>query len=171
MVSLYKLTTELDALLSRTDDEDGDADQWIVDLEAQLQVDVHAKMDRCAQLVRQLTADAAALKAEEQRFKARHKSVTTHLQSLKRYMVDCMERLVQPDSEGKRKIRSEFVVYLQKNPMSVDRDKCNLLEIDDKYVEYIPRIKASDILHDIKSTGVVPDGVELFPVEHSVRIK
>jgi hypothetical protein len=178
MKSLYSLSAELTSLLQRVDEapegdvsEDVAAQEWMQSLIGSLEDQLEAKMDACAAIARSLQAEAKALKTEADFFKRRQKSVERHLAHLKTYMRDCIESLVEPDSKGKKRVKSKFHCYLQRNPLSVDRDLCDLSALDDRFVEYEPKILASEILAEIKATGVVPDGAALFPEEHSIRIR
>ena len=177
MSSLYKMTAELNALIQAIDEDNHEdapedrTDEWMSQLKEQLEDQIEAKMDSCAAIVRTLSAQSKALKAEADFFKRRQKVVENHMERLKAYMTECLQTLVKPDSDGKHRVKSKFHCYLQNNPMSVDRDQCDLTVLSDKYLSYEPKISASAILSDIKATGVVPDGVTLFPVKQSVRIK
>lgn len=87
---LYEITSDYRNLLARVDDEDGVLDETLeADLDA-IAGDLATKTDACAVIMAELDADAAALKAEEQRLARRRKAVEANRERLANYVVRCL---------------------------------------------------------------------------------
>ena len=184
MVTLYELTEDLLDLIERTDDPEipeaseskglhDHVEQWLQDVERALAGDaLEEKLEQCAAVVRQLDADETSLRTELERFQRRVKTVKAHRERLKSYMSHCILTLVEPDPKGRRRVETQrFKLWVQKNPMSVDTDQCDLVELDGRYVKFEPKVKAREIIDEIKSTGVIPNGAKLKEERWSVRIR
>ena len=166
---LYDLTERIHALLSDCDSDDN-REELQRELEETYE-NLTQKLEAYAAVVRQLEADEAALKAEKERFDKRLKSVRSHKERMKYHMVTALH-LVEPDVKGKRRIVGEqFNLLLAKNPLGIDADSCDLRQLPVEFVDYIPKIKARDLLTHIKETGDLPPGTALKDEAWSVRIK
>ena len=183
MTSLYELTGALSELVRAAEwgPEDGSEptpeqqDEWLAKIEAEMQTvseHVEDKIEACGRMLRQLEADEAALAGEEQRFRARRKAVGAHGERLKRYMTSAILTLVELDAKGRRRVQTQsFLAWVQKNPPAVDVDGCSTLDLDERFVEYVPKVKAGAIMEHVRATGEVPKGAALRDERWHLRLK
>lgn len=80
-MTLYELTSDYMELLTMLEDPDAD-EEVIADTLEGLAGDIEAKADGYARVMRQMDADAVAIKAEEERLANRRRSLENRLVSL-----------------------------------------------------------------------------------------
>jgi len=166
---LYELTEQIHNLLSDSDNEDNRKDLQ-VELENTYQ-DMTEKLEAYAAVVKQLDANENALKAEKERFDNRLRSVRSHKEKMKYLMVSALQ-LVPADPKGKRTvIGKQFSLSLAKNPIGIDSDACDMKQLPVDFIDYVPKIKARDLIDHIKETGDLPAGVVIKDERWSVRIR
>lgn len=111
--TLYELTGAWLDLYDMADDPDVDAEVWFDTIEG-LEGEIEDKADGYAKVMTQLKADAAALKAEEERLHARRSAIENNVQRMKDRLQQMMELT------GKTKIKTTLFSYgIQANPPSV----------------------------------------------------
>lgn len=112
-MTLYELTSEYLELLSMLEDPDID-EQTINDTLEAIGGELEDKADGYARVMRQMDADATAIKKEEERLYARRKSLENRSAWLKQRLQSVME------VTGKKKFKTELFSFgIQKNPASV----------------------------------------------------
>ena len=126
---LYELTEQWDTVFNMM--EDGETDEQVIfdTLEA-IEGEIEYKADNYAKIIRNLQANADALKAEEERLYRRRKSAENHIQKLKDTLQANLEFI------GKTKFKTDlFSFSVSKNggkqPLSITE---NLDEIPGKYL-------------------------------------
>jgi len=183
MTTLYELTDRLQELLqwAETDEvvegiPESDLEIWMEEVEreiGQAGKAIEDKLELCGQVVRQLEADEAALKAEKDRFGAREKATKNHRERLKNYMVQAIRINVLTDTKGRLRVKTAtMLTWVQKNPPSVDADNCDLFELPEQFVEFVPKVKSSELMAHIKeSGGELPKGAALKEEKWHLRMK
>lgn len=128
-MKLYELTEQWNDVYSLM--EDGETDEQVIqDTLEGIEGEIEDKADNYAKIIRNLQADAEALKAEEDRLNRRRKSVESHIQWLKDNLQANLEFI------GKTKFRTNlFSFSVSKNggkqPLSITE---NLDEIPGKFL-------------------------------------
>ena len=112
-MTLYELTREYIDLLSMLEDPDID-EQTINDTLEAVGGELEEKADGYARVMRQMDADAKAIKAEEERLAMRRKS----LENRSAWLKDKLQMVME--ATGKTKFKTQFFSFgIQKNPASV----------------------------------------------------
>ena len=116
-MTLYELSNEYQLLLELAEDPDVDPDTLADTLEA-LGGEIEVKADGYAKVMKQLEADAAALKAEEKRLATRRTVCENNIKRMKEALQNAME------ATGKTKFKTDlFAFNIQKNPPSLVLDE------------------------------------------------
>lgn len=182
MPNLYHLTEEWWDLVEEADrvarddeDENEILAAWHVALEDRLgevKDQIESKLEVISKIIRQLDSDEKALNEEKRRFAEREKAIKNRKERLKSYATHAIRSFVQPDKKGRQRVETKsFLVWVQKKPLSIDEDGCDATKVDDAFVEFVPKFKKREMLEHIKSTGEIPDGVELKEQGWTIRIK
>lgn len=112
-MTLYELTSEYMELLAMLEDPDTD-EAVILDTLEGVGGELEEKADGYARVMRQMDADAKAIKAEEERLYNRRKSLENRSAWLKSRLQNVMELT------GKTKFKTELFSFgIQKNPAKV----------------------------------------------------
>lgn len=165
MATLYELTEEYRQLLDWMEDPEVDP-QTIQDTLEALGGEIEEKADGYAKVIRQLEADAAALKAEAKRMTNKQKTAEENIERLKKSLQRTME------ITGREKIDTGlFKVWLQKTPESV--------VMDEQYIENIPerflRMRDPEInkqaIKEALSAGEDLDGIAHLESQRKLRFK
>ena len=168
-MKLYELTEQIHNLLSDSDTKDNQ-EELQVELDKTYQ-DMTEKLEAYAAVVKQLEANENALKVEKERFDNRLRSVRSHKEKMKFLMVSALQ-LVPADSKGKhRVVGKQFSLLLAKNPIGIDSESCDMRKLPVDFIDYVPKIKARDLIDHIKETGDLPAGVVIKDEKWSVRIR
>lgn len=127
MASMYELTTDWAAVLEMAQDPDIDP-QAIADTLEAIGGEIEDKAENTAIIMKELEAEAAKLKAEEQRLKDRRTRVENNIKDIKQRLFDAMKMT------GKEKFKTTlFSFSIAKNggkiPVIVDVD-CSELPDD-----------------------------------------
>ena len=152
-MKLYELSQayrDVEESLASADEEMPDGIELLKQIEHQLD----DKLLACARVVKNMTSEAEAIKAEEHRLYQRRKALDSSAARLREYMQHEMQHA------GLEKTKdAQFTVALQNNPPSV-----RLIDAKKVPVTYwIPQDAVLDkrrILDDLKAGGSV-DGVEI----------
>lgn len=118
-MTLYELTDEYRMLLELAEDPEVDPETMSDTLEA-LGGEIEDKADGYAKVMKQLEADAAALKAEEKRLCARRTVCENNIKRMKEALQSAME------ATGKTKFKTDLFSFgIQKNPakLVIDDEK------------------------------------------------
>ncbi|KAE9633738.1 hypothetical protein GND95_08780 [Defluviitalea raffinosedens] len=162
MSSLYELTNDFERVINMLYDPEVD-EQTIFDTLESIEYEIELKAENYAKMIKNLEADVAGLKAEEQRISDRRKSIENKIKWLKANLENSMK------TTGRTKFRTAlFSFSIQKNPPS--------LVIEDETVipkEYfIPQpdiIDKSKLKEALKSGQVIPGAI--LVQEESLRIR
>lgn len=123
-MTLYELTADYANLLELAEDPDIDEQAFLDTLEG-IEGAIEDKADGYARVIRQLTADAEALKAETDRLYNRRRSIENNIDRMKKALQDAMV------VTGKTKFKTELFSFgIRKNAPAV--------VIDEQYIENIP---------------------------------
>jgi len=164
-MTILELSSEYMALLSML--EDPDADEEIINdtLEA-IDGELEVKADGYARVMRQMDADATAIKAEEERLYRRRKALEDRSAWLKHRLQMVMEQT------GKTKFRTELFSFgIQKNPASVVIDEQYIENIPEEYlIRQDPKIDRQRIKDDLKA-GKDLNGIAHLEQSESLRIR
>ena len=165
MNTLYELTSEYLELLAMLEDPDVDEDLINDTLEA-LGGELEAKADGYARVMRQMDADAKAIKAEEERLANRRKSLENRSAALKSRLQQMME------ITGKVKFKTELFSFgIQKNPAAVVMDEQYIENIPECYlIAQEPKIDKQKIKEDLKA-GLDLEGIAHLEQTESLRIR
>lgn len=124
MASMYELTANWAAVLEMAQDPDIDP-QAIADTLESIGGEIEEKAENSAIVMKELEAEAAKLKAEEQRLKDRRTKVENNIKDIKQRLFDAMKMT------GKEKFKTElFSFSIAKNggkiPVIVDVETADL---------------------------------------------
>ena len=124
MASMYELTANWATVLEMAQDPDIDP-QAIADTLESIGGEIEEKAENSAIIMKELEAEAAKLKAEEQRLKDRRTKVENNIMDIKRRLFDAMKMT------GKEKFKTElFSFSIAKNggkiPVIVDVETADL---------------------------------------------
>lgn len=149
-MKLYELTSKYNALLEMA--EETDATAFLDTLET-LEEGIEDKAENIAKLIKNLTADTEAIKAEENRLADRRKAVENKISSLKTYLQNQMEVV------GIDKVkRPTLTVSIRNNPPSVKVTDETLL--DSYMIPQEPKLDKKALLTELKA-GFEIQGAEL----------
>lgn len=164
-MTLYELTSEYLDLLAMLEDPDVDEDLINDTLEG-IDGELEVKADGYARVMRQMDADAKAIKAEEERLANRRKSLENRSAALKSRLQQMME------ITGKVKFKTELFSFgIQKNPAAVVMDEQYIENIPECYlIIQEPKIDKQKIKEDLKA-GKDLDGIAHLEQTESLRIR
>ena len=164
-MTLYQLTSEYMDLLAMLEDPEID-EEVIADTLEGLTGEIEVKADGYARVIRQMDADAKAIKTEEDRLYNRRKSLENRITYLKNRLQYAMELT------GSTKIKTElFNIGIQKNAASVVMDEQYIENIPSEYlIQQDPKIDKQKIKDDIKA-GKDLTGIAHLEQTESLRIR
>lgn len=164
-MTLYELTTEYMELLAMLEDPDVDED-LIADTLEGIDGELEVKADGYARVMRQMDADAKAIKAEEERLANRRKSLENRAANLKSRLQQMME------ITGKIKFKTELFSFgIQKNPAAVVIDEQYIENIPEEYlIRQDPKIDRAKLKEDLKA-GKDLEGIAHLEQTESLRIR
>lgn len=164
-MTLYELTSEYMELLAMLEDPDVDED-LIADTLEGIDGELEVKADGYARVMRQMDADAKAIKAEEERLANRRKSLENRAANLKGRLQQMME------ITGKVKFKTELFSFgIQKNPAAVVIDEQYIENIPEEYlIQQEPKIDRAKLKEDLKA-GKNLDGIAHLEQSESLRIR
>ena len=150
-MNLYKLTGEYQYLQNQIEDGDEQALESLDIVSGDLQ---HA-YDGYAKLMRNLAAEAEAMREEEKRLAAKRKAIENGIDRLKQAIYTAMT------ITGQTKVKTSIGTWgIQKNPYSVK--VYNASKVPERFlIPQPPTIDRAAILAEFKETGEVLDGVEI----------
>lgn len=165
MSSIYELTDQYEEILNMLYDGETDEDLIFDTLES-IEGEIEDKADNYAKLIKQLTADAEILKAEEARLFARRKSLENRAARLKSNLQANLEFI------GKTKFKTllfSFCVATNggKQPLTITE---NLGEIPGKFLIPQDPVVDKDAIRELLEEKEV-DWAHLEPRGKSLRIR
>ena len=162
MSTLYELTEAYQELLSMALDPETDPEALADTMEA-IDGEIEVKADGYAKVMRNLEADASAIKAEIARLTERKKHIEANVDRMKRSLETAM-RLT-----GKTKFKTSlFSFNIAKNPASLKIDNPDRVP-EEFLIPQDPKIDSAAIKKELKE-GVVYDWCHLEQSE-SLRIR
>ena len=131
-MTLYELTGQFRQLQDVLAEEtDPDYVQTVLDTMESIDFEIEAKADGYAKIIRNLTGDVEALKAEIDRMTARKRAIENNISSLKGRLEDAMIQT------GKTKFKTQLFSFgIQNNPPKVVIDATNIYQIPDDLLIY-----------------------------------
>lgn len=109
-MTLYNLSQEFEALYSLANESEGEE---LIELYDELQCSLNEKLDSSAKVIKQLQADAEAIKAEEVRLSARRKAIENNAERLKDMMLTALK------SSGETKTKTTLFSFSVRSSASV----------------------------------------------------
>lgn len=147
MSSLYELTEQFQELLSMALDPDTDPEALADTMEA-IDGEIEVKADGYAKVMRNLEADASAIKAEIARLTERKKHIEANVDRMKRSLETAM-RLT-----GKTKFKTSlFSFNIQKNPASLKIDNPDRIPAE-FLIPQEPKVDSAAIKKELKEGAV-----------------
>lgn len=162
MKKLYEITGQLSQLQEMIDN--GQPLDELADTLDMLNLEFDAKIDGCLKVVTNLSAEAEMLKVEAAALAERKRSAEAQVESLKRYIKDCMAKAGVSKAGG---IKQATLTKPRKMLHIIDETK-----IPAAYIEEVVTIKVDKkaIEAKLKADELV-EGAELIDQEPSLRIK
>jgi hypothetical protein len=162
-MTLYELTSEYMELLAMLEDPDTD-EAVILDTLEGVGGELEEKADNYARVMRQMDADATAIKAEEDRLYRRRTTIENRIKNMKSRLQGMME------ITGKKKIKTELFSFgIQKNPASVVIDDEKMIP-GEFLIPQAPKIDKTAIKDALKA-GVDMAGIAHLEQTQSLRIR
>lgn len=153
-MTLYELTEEFLQLLELAEDPETDP-QVFEDTMESVGAEWVSKAEGYVKVIKQIEADAAAIKAEEKRLSERRKAAEKNADRIKQTLKAAME------VTGNTKIKTElFTVSVRKNPESVVIDTEDMNDIPGQFFVYTKTINKTELKRALK------DGEDLTGVAH-----
>lgn len=172
MLKLYEITSEILRRLSDVaenaegvppveGDEDEDVQEGLLSELESWDNALESKLEGCARVVRNLSAEQTALREESARLAKRASATANRERWLKEYMMQQLLRI------GKRRVDAGiFKIRIQKSPMKINILDEELIPIDFKERVESWKIDKKSIAQLVKETGEIVEGVEAHLGEH-----
>jgi hypothetical protein len=162
MAKLYELVGGYRSLLEMADSETGEGFLEVLET---LSDAIDNKVESCAKVVKNLQADMAVLKAEEERLSIRRRSVENNIDRLKTYMQESMT------AAEKQKIKTAlFTVYIVAGRDKVEVDDEALVPVEYRKEPTPPPIDRKAILEALQAGKKVP-GARLGLTDPALHIR
>lgn len=164
-MTLYELTADYANLLELAEDPDIDEQAFLDTLEG-IEGAIEDKADGYARVIRQLTADAEALKAESDRLYNRRKNIENNIDRMKKALQNAMV------ITGKTKFKTDLFSFgIRKNVPAVVIDEQRLANIPAEFlIPQDPKIDKKAIKEAIKA-GKNLDGIAHLEQSESLTIR
>lgn len=165
MANLYELNAEFNQLWMLLEDEEVDEEMILGAFETATE-DLTVKLENCCKYIKNIDAEIAGLKAEEERLYARRKAKENAVKRLKELMKLAM------NTAGEKKLPcGTFTVSVQNNAPSVIMDEQCIENIPEDYLKYRDPEIDKKKLKDHLEKGIAPEGIAHLEVSSSVRIR
>ena len=157
---LYEISKEFEALYEMANDAEGDE---LIELYDELRESLSDKLENSGKVLKQLQADADALKAEESRLKQRRQVVENNIDKLKELMVSAM------NSSGEAKIKTQLFSFSIRASESVKITDESLLT--DGYIR-VKTVREPDkkAIKETLDKGIDVEGAEIV-INESLQIR
>lgn len=164
MANIYELTADIQLLWNLMDQGELE-DDAILDAMMNSQEELTIKLEGYCKWIRNMEAEADAIKAEEKRLAARRKVLEHTIERAKSSMHYAM------NVSGEKKIKSNlFTISIQNNPPKVVMDE-DIENIPERYIKYLdPEIDKAKIKEDIQK-GIDVEGIAHLEQTESLRIR
>lgn len=157
---LYDIDADLDALLSQVDEETGELLFSLDDLEA-LQMEREAALEGIALTVKNLTAEAAALKGEIDNLTKRKRQAEARAERLTRFLQDAL---------AGEKLKTSRVAVSYRSSKAVEiRDEIFWQNPDERFLRMKPEVNRTAIKEALEAGETIP-GAEIV-TRQSMQIK
>lgn len=165
MATLYELTGDYLQLMDMIDDPDVD-EQALADTMEAIEGDIRDKANGYGVVIKNMQADADALKIEAERLTKRRQTIENNIRRMKENMQRSMELT------GQEKINTGlFSFAIQKNPASVVMDEQYVENIPEEYlVHHEPTVNKTLIKNALKA-GVDLEGIAHLEQTRTLRIR
>lgn len=165
MANLYELNAEFNQLWMLLEDEEVDEEMVIGAFETATE-DLTVKLENCCKYIKNIDAEIAGLKAEEERLYARRKAKENAVKRLKELM-----KLAMTTAGEKKLPCGTFTVSVQNNAPSVVMDEDHIENIPEDYLKYRDPEIDKKKLKDHLEKGIAPEGIAHLEVSSSIRIR
>lgn len=165
-MTLYELTNDYQNLLEMAEDPDIDP-VVLADTMDAIEGEIEIKADGYARIIRQMEADAAALKAEADRITNRRRVIENNIRTMKNRLEDAMI------ATGKVKFKTELFSFgIQKNPARVVIDDPTKIPAG-FLIPQEPKIDTAAIKNSLKDADEQSfwEGVAHLEQDSSLRIR
>lgn len=165
-MTLYELSQEYLNLLTLAEDPDVDP-EILADTMEGIDGEIEEKADCYARIIRQMEADAAALKAEADRITNRRRTIENNIRTMKNRLEDAMI------ATGKVKFKTELFSFgIQKNPARVVIDDPTKIPAG-FLIPQEPKIDTAAIKNSLKDADeqIFWEGVAHLEQDASLRIR
>ncbi len=165
MSTLYELTGNYVTLMDMLDDPEVDPITLMDTLDA-VEGELDEKAENYGRIIRNLEAEAKALKEEADRLSRRKQTIDNNIDSLKKRLQMAMELTNRPKIDTPL-----FKFYIQKNAPSVVLDVDDLTELPPEWLTYQePKVNKAAIKDAIKA-GLNLEGIAHLEQSQSLRIR
>lgn len=165
MSTLYELTGNYVTLMDMLDDPDVDPITLMDTLDA-VEGELDEKAENYGRIIRNLEAEAKALKEEVDRLSRRKKTIDNNIDSLKKRLQMAMELTNRPKIDTPL-----FKFYIQKNAPSVVVDLDDLQDMPMEYLTYHEPTVNKTALKDALKAGLDLTGIAHLEQSQSLRIR
>lgn len=155
-MKLYELAVEYNSLLSLIENGEIENSEEVKSILDKFEESFETKVENTAKLIRTLELEEKALKEEEDRLKARRKTLGNNIVHLKEYIETNLK------ATGREKVKGKlFTIALQKNPLKIN--VVDSSKVSKEFKEVITEVKVDKkaILQHLKETGEIVEGVEV----------
>ena len=161
-LKLYQITNIFPQIMAN--DEISDEDK--AKIKEELTMLLQQKSQNTIGYLKNIELTVEAMKVEEKRISEQRKALENRIVRYKNYIKECMEQ------SGFKKIETPLgTLSIAINPISVE--VVNEGAVPDEYKQVITTTKVDKkaIADNFKATGEIPDGVNIFTQNTSLRIK
>ena len=165
MATLYELTGNYLILAEMLDDPDADP-ITVMDTMDAIEGELDEKAENYGRIIRNLEAEAKALKEEADRLSRRKRTIDNNIDSLKKRLQMAMELTNRPKIDTPL-----FKFYIQKNAPSVVVDMDDLENFPPEFLTYQePKVNKTAIKDALKA-GLDLEGIAHLEQSQSLRIR
>lgn len=165
MATLYELTGNYLILAEMLDDPDADP-ITVMDTMDAIEGELDEKAENYGRIIRNLEAEAEAIRTEVDRLSRRRKTIDNNIDSLKKRLQMAMELTNRPKIDTPL-----FKFYIQKNAPSVVVDMDDLENFPPEFLTYQePKVNKAAIKDALKA-GLDLEGIAHLEQSQSLRIR
>ena len=165
MATLYELTGNYLILAEMLDDPDADP-ITVMDTMDAIEGELDEKAENYGRIIRNLEAEAEAIRTEVDRLSRRRKTIDNNIDSLKKRLQMAMELTNRPKIDTPL-----FKFYIQKNAPSVVVDLDDLQDMPMEYLTYHEPTVNKAAIKDALKAGLDLRGIAHLEQSQSLRIR
>ena len=165
MATLYELTGNYLILAEMLDDPDADP-ITVMDTMDAIEGELDEKAENYGRIIRNLEAEAEAIRTEVDRLSRRRKTIDNNIDSLKKRLQMAMELTNRPKIDTPL-----FKFYIQKNAPSVVVDLDDLQDMPMEYLTYHEPTVNKAAIKDALKAGLDLTGIAHLEQSQSLRIR